>query len=273
MKIPGWKVLLEGPTGVGKTWSVHTLVDMGVEVFYLSVGEASGVESLLGYWRDRDQPVPSNLHYCLLESPQAGFKELQAMAEQINRMSYESLAKTVDPNRQKHNHFIMLLTTLSNFVDQNSESFGPVDSWDGNRVLVIDALTGVNNAAMSLVVGAKPVRALPDWGVAMQQIENLLRLLADGCECSLVLIAHVEREVDQVLGGVKLTVGTLGQKLAGKIPPMFSEVVLARREGTKFFWSTANAQADLKARSLPISDTLAPYFKPIVEQWRRRFST
>ena len=74
MKVPGWKVLLEGPTGTGKTYALHTLVDMGVEVFYLSVGEAAGVESLLGYWRDQDKPIPENLHYCLLESAQAGFK-------------------------------------------------------------------------------------------------------------------------------------------------------------------------------------------------------
>ena len=271
MKVPGWKVLLEGPTGTGKTYVLHTLVDMGVEVFYLSVGEAAGVESLLGYWRDQDKPIPENLHYCLLESAQAGFKELETMAKNINMLSYEALAKMSDPNRSKHNHFIMLLGALSKFVDQNGQDFGAVDSWDGNRVLVIDSLTGVNNAAMSLVVGAKPVRSLPDWGVAMQQIESLLRLLTDGCECSFVLIAHVERETDQVLGGVKLTVGTLGQKLASKVPPLFSDVILARRDGTKFFWSTANAQADLKARNLPISDNLSPDFKPIVERWRKRF--
>lgn len=33
--LPGVNVLLMGPSGTGKTYSIGTLVDMGVEVFYL----------------------------------------------------------------------------------------------------------------------------------------------------------------------------------------------------------------------------------------------
>ena len=46
--LPGVNVLLMGPSGTGKTYSIGTLVDMGVEVFYLAL--ESGMESLLGYW-------------------------------------------------------------------------------------------------------------------------------------------------------------------------------------------------------------------------------
>jgi hypothetical protein len=123
---------------------------------------------------------------------------------------------------------------------------------------------------MSLVVGNKPVKSQADWGIAQDQIEKLLRQLTDGCRCHVVLLAHVEREVDQVFGGVKVTVSTLGRALAPKIPPMFSDVILSVREGTKFSWSTANAQADLKARNLPIADGLPPSFKPIIDKWISR---
>jgi hypothetical protein len=94
--------------------------------------------------------------------------------------------------------------------------------------------------------------------------------LCDGCRCHFVLTAHVEREVDQVFGGVKLTVSTLGKALAPKIPPMFSDVILSYREGAKFLWSTDNAQADLKARNLPIRSGLEQNFTAIVERWKSR---
>jgi hypothetical protein len=123
---------------------------------------------------------------------------------------------------------------------------------------------------MSLVVGGKPVKSQSDWGIAMDQVEKLVRQLTDGCKCHVVMTAHVEREVDQVLGGVKLTVATLGVKLAPKIPPMFSDVILTSREGDKFYWSTANSMADLKARNLPLKDHIPPDFKPIITKWLSR---
>jgi hypothetical protein len=136
--------------------------------------------------------------------------------------------------------------------------------------LALDSLSGINPIALSLVVGGKPVKSQSDWGIAMDQVEKLIRQLTDGCKCHFVLTSHVERETDLVLGGVKLTVATLGVKLAPKIPPMFSDVILTSREGDKFFWSTANGQADLKARNLPIADHIPPNFKPILDKWLNR---
>ena len=73
-----------------------------------------------------------------------------------------------------------------------------------------------------------------------------------------------------MFGGVKITVSTLGRALAPKIPPMFSDVILSYREGTKFFWSTANAQADLKARNLPLAEGQTQDFKVILDKWISR---
>src|SRR5882672_7919556 len=59
--LAGVNVLLEGPTGTGKTYSTGTLVDTGIETFYF--GLESGIESLIAYWTDRGKPVPANLHW------------------------------------------------------------------------------------------------------------------------------------------------------------------------------------------------------------------
>lgn len=267
--LPGVNVLLEGPTGTGKTYALGTLADAGVELFLLFT--ESGLETLLGYWTDRGKPVPPNVHWHVLDRDTINFSTLAASAETINVVSQESLHKMQDPNRAKHNQFIGLLRSLADYKDdRDGKSYGAVDSWGPDRCLALDSLTGINPIALSLVVGGKPVKSQSDWGIAQDQVEKLLRQLTDGCKCHFVLTAHVEREVDQVFGGVKVTVSTLGRALAPKIPPMFSDVILSYREGTRFFWSTANPQADLKARNLPIADGLAPSFAPIIEKWKSR---
>ena len=62
--LPGTNVLLIGPAGTGKTYSVATLVESGIEVFYLAL--EPGLEALLGYWIDAGKPVPANLHWHFL---------------------------------------------------------------------------------------------------------------------------------------------------------------------------------------------------------------
>ena len=269
--LPGVNVLLMGPAGTGKTHSIGTLVDTGLEVFYLAL--EPGLESLLGYYRDNGKEIPANLHWHFLKPPKAGFGELLDSATKINQLSLESLAKMSDPNRSKHNGFITLLNALNNFTDDRTgESFGPVDSWDTNRVLVIDSLSGLGRAAMSLVIGGKPVRNQSDWGIAQGQVFGLLQKLCEACSCHVVILAHVERETDQVLGGIKLMVQTLGKALAPQLPPLFSDIILSVREGAKWTWDTANSQADLKTRNLPIKAGLPPDFAPIIAKWRARGS-
>lgn len=267
--LAGVNILIEGPTGTGKTTSISTLAASGLEVFVLFT--ESGLESLIGAWKDHGKEIPENVHWHVLKKSPADFNVMAESATKINTLALEALAKMSDPDRAKHNQFIDLLRALTDFEDHRTGArFGPVDSWGTGRVLVIDSLTGINPIALSLVVGAKPVKSQSDWGIAQDQIEKLLRKLCDGCRCHFVLTAHVEREVDQVFGGVKLTVSTLGKALAPKIPPMFSDVVLSYREGAKFLWSTDNSQADLKARNLPIRSGLAQDFGQIIGKWMAR---
>jgi hypothetical protein len=84
------------------------------------------------------------------------------------------------------------------------------------------------------------------------------------------MAAHLEREQDEVTGGVQLMASTLGKKLAPRLPRFFSDVVHCRRDGTNFFWSTASNNVDLKARNLPISDKLPASFVPLLKAWKDR---
>jgi len=253
--LPGPNVLLMGPAGTGKTHSIGALVDAGVEVFYL--GLEPGLESLLGYWTDKGKEVPANLHWHQLAAPRASFLDMIDSATKINTMGLDSLAKMSDPKRSNHNQFIKLLEALNDFPDDRTNTkFGCVDTWLPNRAIVMDGMAGLSRAAMSLVVGGKPVKNQSDWGIAMDTVERILRMLT--------------RETDAVLGGVKISLSALGNKLGPKITPMFSDVILTVREGAKFTWSTGSALADTKTRNLPIAEGISPDFGLIVKKWISR---
>jgi len=267
--LPGVNVLLMGPAGTGKTHSIGTLVDAGIEVFYL--GLEPGLESLLGYFTDKGKPVPANLHWHQLQAPKASFMDMMDAATKINTMSLETLAKMQDPKRSNHNQFIKLLGVMNDFPDDRTgQKFGAVDTWGPDRAIVIDGMAGLGRAAMSLVVGAKPVRNQSDWGIAMDTVEKFLFMVTGNCQCHSVVIGHVERETDAVLGGVKISLSTLGNKLGPKLNPMFSDVILAVREISKFTWDTGSALADVKTRNLAIAQGLPADFRAIINKWKSR---
>jgi hypothetical protein len=269
--LPGFNVLLMGPAGTGKTRSIGTLVDadpkLHVHVLFLE----SGSESLMGYWKDFGRPIPPNLSWQTIAAPKASFSEMLESAKMVNTLSLDALAKMQDPNRSKHNRFVSILEALNKPKDERTgQTFESVDQWGPGHVLAIDGMTGIGLAAMSLVIGGKPVRSQSDWGIAQDQVEKILRMLTDGCRCHFILLSHVERDVDQVLGGTKLFVATLGKALTPKIAPMFSDVILATREGTKWTWDTSNPMADVKGRNLPFAAGQSPDFSGILAKWKQR---
>lgn len=275
--LPGINVLLMGPAGTGKTHSIGTAVDAGVELFGSSslevfyLGLEPGLESLKGYWTDAGKPIPPNLHWHSIKAPDIGFADMIDAAKMINTLSLDSLAKMQDAKRSKHNQFITILEALSNFPDDRTgEKFGAVNTWGANRMLVIDGMAGLNRASLAMVVGGKPVKSQSDWGIAQDQVEKVVRKLCEDCKCHFILLGHVERETDQILGGVKIMISTLGKALAPKIPAMFSDVILTVRQGTKWTWDTSNSQADLKTRNLPIAADNPPDFAPVLRKWLAR---
>jgi len=266
--LPGVNVMLMGPAGTGKTHSIGTLVETGLEVFYFAF--ESGAESLRGYWADRGLPIPSNLHISTVKAATASWIEMADTVKSVNVLAYDSLKKMNDPNRSKYNQFEQFLRTFNDVTDDAGNKYGCIDQWGPDKAIVIDGLTGLSDAAMKTVIGGKADRDMKDWGLAQNLLENFLRRICDNCPCHFILLAHVERETDQILGGVKLMVSTLGKALPPKLPSMFSDVILTVRNVDKWFWDTASAMADVKTRNLPISNNNQPNFKLIIDKWKMR---
>ena len=272
--IQGTNTLLIGPTGVGKTASLATMALAGIELFV--VFTESGLESLVGRFLD-DPPyglgmkeVPENVHWHVLPQMPGSFETLAGGAKMVHTLSHATLLTMRDPDHLKHNQFIGFLNALTNFPDDRTgKTFGAVDSWGTGRCFGLDSLTGLNPIAMSLVIGGKPVKGPGDYGKAQDQLEKFIRLCT-GCRCHFAMLAHPEREVDQISGGVKLYPSLPGKALAPIIAPLFSDVVKVYREGLKFSWATDDGQMDLKARNLPIASGIPQDFRQIVEKWRSR---
>ena len=193
------------------------------------------------------------------------------MAEKVGKFDLKFLANYKDPKRADYNRFELIYSTLNNFTDQRTgQAFGAVDSWTNERVICIDGTTGLGDAAMEMMTGDKPVRDKPDYGVAQNNLMQLINKLTNGCVCHFVLIAHVDRLVDEVMGGVKLMPSTPGKAIQSIIAQPFSDVILTKREGATWYWDTADSSADLKTRNLPIQSKLPPDFAAIYKKWQSR---
>lgn len=270
MSLPGLNILLEGPTGVGKTHAIGTLVEADPKLDVHYVAFESGAESIVGYFKDAGKQVPPNLHISTVERAQASWTQMADNVKAVNTLPYKLLKDMADPARSQYNQLEKFLRSFNDVTSDDGRKWGSVDIWGTNKALVIDGHTGLGVATLKAVCGGKADRDQKDWGLAQNILEDLLRRLCDNCRCHFIMLAHVERETDPVLGGSKITISSLGKALPPKIPPMFSDVILAKRIGKEFYWDTEEPQADLKTRNLPIGSKLPPDFRPLLAKWKSR---
>lgn len=259
----GFRVLLLGPTGTGKTHSIRTLVEAGLVPYVIST--EPGISSVLG-------DIPSEkLHWKYIPPAVAGWDVMLSNAKKIHTLSFKALSGLEQIDRQNYGQFLEVVTTCANFVcDRDGISYGSVDSWGTDRVLVVDSLTGLSKMAMNLVVGAKPTKNQGEWGVAMDNLERLMDRWTCGIPCHFIMTGHLEREKDEVTGAIKNFPSTLGTKLPPKVPLLYDDVIMTKRQGTDFYWTIEDPNTDLKTRHLGMTGKFPPSFGPVFEAWKRQ---
>ncbi len=273
--LAGPNILENGESGVGKTYSLGTLVDWAakqtppMECFYLDI--ENSLETLLGYWRDRGLPVPANLHWHQIKAAPVSLSQMLSGAKDTGDLSYELLTKKQDVNRGTNNPFYKILTAMSDFKDDRTgKTFGPVDKFGVDKIFMLDSFTELSNAAAKMVIGARPTMAPPDYGVAQNHLMNFLRLCTQGMACTFVMTAHPTREKNEMTGTVHTTIKTVGTAIQAEIPPLFSDVIYAVREGNKFSWDTAAYGVVTKTRYLGYKSGINPDFGQIMDMWKKR---
>lgn len=255
--MPKTNTILIGPIGTGKTTALRSVVKAEHPLFVLAT--EPGIQHILTHGE--------LCHWMYVPPAAEDWHTLTDNAEKLNTLSTEQLIKTAWPKRTDYRQFIQLLRSCADFrCDECGEHFGPVDKLPSSAMFAIDGLSGLSKMSMDLVAGGKPIASQPEWGAAMGNIERLIQKLCGDTQCSFTLISHVEREVDEVTGGSRLMVSTLGRRLAPKIPKMFDEVIYCRRQGANFYWSSTEPGVDLKVRRLPFSDTIPPDFAPLLQE-------
>jgi len=259
----GLNILLLGESGSGKTYSLRTLVDAGLELFVLQTEPGGTVL----------EDLPSDKyhsHYIAPATP--SWSAMKDSVTKINTLSLKSLAGLEGINKREYAQFSEVIDSCGNFkCDRCGKEFGDISTWDSSRVFVVDSLSGLNIMAMDLVVGSKPIKSMADWGMAMDNLGRLINKWCADTKCHFVLTAHLEPERDETTGRIVNMPSTLGRKLAPIIPRFFDNCINTIRDGTSFRWSTATANTALKARDLPIDDNLVPSFVPIIENWRAKY--
>jgi len=268
-------VLLQGASGAGKTSSIVTLLATGIEVFVIGT-EPGFVDSLIDRVRELKLDI-NKLHWATVLPATDGWDALDDMTQKIGSLDFEGISKIKGIGKEKTRVPAMkFLIALKDFHDERTNTtFGSFTTWDDSRALVVDSLSGLSVIAWYLTVGNKPTGAPGEWNIAMNYIEALLMKINSDRQCYFVLTAHIEKEMDEISGVLRVMTSTLGRKLAPKIPRFFGEVVYAVRsiddKGTPTFtWSTVDRTADLKNRVLPVGNKLAPDFRAVVDGHEKR---
>jgi hypothetical protein len=273
--LAGPKVLLEGPSGSGKTFAIGTLVDWAsrqsppfpVHVIFTE----NGLETLLGYWRDRKLAVPPNLRWHVVRTPTLSLDALINGANKTGLMSMEALFKSIDPERSRNNPWETFLRVLADVPDDRTGSkHGNIGTWSSRNILINDSLSETSNACLRMVTGAKTSASQPEYQAAQGNLINWIRFMTQSFQGTFVMTAHVQRQMNEVTGVTQLMTKAIGKALADDIPPLFSETIYTVREGTAWYWDTAAANVDTKTRYLPIQSKIRPDFAQIMDKWLER---
>lgn len=262
----GFNTMILGAPGSGKTSCIPTMAKAGLEVFVAFTEQGVGnLKKAMDLHKLTDEER-ARIHWSYVSPAKGSFSGLLKGATDIQRAT--EFGKMQAGNRKDHSQFLDLLKVLTNFIDQNGEEFGAVDSWGADRVLVIDGMSGLNDMTMGLVAGDKPVKTLQDWGVAIDQLDKFIKQCCNMLS-GFVLLAHLEQEKDEVTGRMVVTASTLGRKLGTTIGRHFQDVILASKGKGKYQWATEDSRIELKASYLKESPSLTPSFESLVDSWAK----
>ena len=270
MTLSAPKVLLFGPPGSGKTFSIWGLLAAGLDVRCVFT-EAGGHESVLDAC-ELHKVDTSKLHWTYISQAKIGWDSFLNVSRIANTQTFEMIANMkMGIEKEKTNNIMELLNTFKNYKCQRTgKEFGDVYHWAQDCVLWVDTLSGLNDLIMQNTWGLKPNPSPGEWNIAMSLEANLIKALCGNTKCWLVMVAHVDKVLSEVTSSPVISPAAIGAKLGPKIGKDFSEVIYAKRVGSTFLWSTSEQNVDVKNRALPISDRIAPDFRPLVEAFRRR---
>lgn len=260
----GFKTILMGMPGSGKTTSIVTAAKLGFEVFIAFTEPGMGNLMKAMQLHKLTDEERKRIHFAYIKPGVESFTKLVAGAKAVN--SAAKFGEMESGSRKDFSQLIQLMNLFENFVDQHGVSFGAVDQWGPNRILALDGMSGLSKMCMDLVVGAKPVKTLQDWGVAIDQLDKFQTQCAN-ITCPFILLSHLSREQEEVTGKIIVSLKALGNKLPTSMPFLYNDFILATAPEARFNWATIDKNCQLKATYLPHSDKLEADFRLLCINW------
>lgn len=275
------KVLVQGDSGTGKTFSLGKLIDWAAAqnppIRVAVLFTENGLETLLGYWRTppggaAPRPIPANLAWHQVAESSLDLAALTSAIKNVGDLSYESLTKVVDGDRGRRNPAHRILTALADFPDDRTGAkLGNIGKWGSDMILCIDSLTELADAYIKTSIGTKPVMAQNEYLVAQTNLLNFIRYLCGPSQrFGLVMTAHIQKQLNEVTGVMNLMTKSVGKAIADDIPKHFSEVLYCYAEGANWYWDTSTANIVRKTRYLPINNKIPQDLSRIWSEWRKR---
>jgi hypothetical protein len=265
-------IAIFGPVGSGKTYSLRTLLPeypdengkikkgAGLEVRELACDP--GWEATNG---DLTCEMGFHIHEVLPANP--SWESRREWLEKISGMSGEQIKQSNVPARiwAAYKQFMDLEVACAEFVCKRcGKNFGNTEDWDEGVAFVEDGLSGITKMAKHFAAGPKQALTWPDIDAAGGHIEGHIDKNVS-LNCTYVLLAHWDKEIDKVQGGTTITFDTIGNKLAPRLLKPFDEIILAERESdpTRYTWNLARKDVEQKTRRLSYRSGLQPDFSQI----------
>lgn len=254
------KMLLIGGSGSGKTGALASLVNLGYEFFILDFD--NGLEPLITHTETAKRKL---IHYHTLTD------ELKPKKKAGKR----SLAKTKDKPEAINDALSLVDDWRDDLEDDNAKSLGSVWDWGPNKILVIDSLTLMGEAAMryNLALNVRERPEIQDWEAAINMQREMLQMLFQTqIKCHVICTSHIkfqESPDGDSFGGFP---SVLGEKFPPQAGQYFNHMLLVKTVGSgqsakRTIHTVPQHGIEVKTPApkaphrLSIEDGMAEYFK------------
>lgn len=259
------KILNYGISGTGKSHALATLSKVkGLNIRMLAIenNAIAGLRSGFTHYKLSQEEQDRFKIMNILPKKQGSASLFQTANDALTK-SPEILAKASDPKKKSYDRYLNVLRGISEFITENDENLGSVDTWGPDTVLAFDGLTIICELIKQNVIGGKLFTSQPEWQRMQILLVQLLRYLTEDLNCHVIMIGHPVRTENPITGVEAIYPSNLGQALKDTIPSMFTDVIYSQRQGKKFTWSTDHANAICAARNLPMGSNLPQDYSQI----------
>lgn len=262
------KLLNMGDPGSGKTGALASLLKDGYRIICLDFD--NGLDILVNLLQD-DLPALDRLYYETFTDKMKMVGGQTRSTEKIASKSVNMIIPAGTPTA--FTRAMKGLTSWKFPVAEGSEEtydLGNSGDWGPETIIVLDSLGFAATAALSLIRDMNNHQldqqiSQPDYGQAMEMVENVLKLLySDAIKCNVIINTHIVY-LEDVLSETHGLPRALGSKLPPKVGGYFNTIIRTKTEGSgKSRKRVIHTQSDVACElKLPVKPGTVPDVLPI----------